>query len=185
MIPLKVGFKWTWNVTSYDINGNIKQSHLYYTQVIKDTIINGEKWFLLSEMDYPESYLNTNRNGVTYSYYAGKPTIVFNTNIEDTSIPSTNSNLSYLVSKNNLIQGPLGDFNCNLYQIFIHNEDKKLLNTNYYIEYNKAKVKETIQKELAWRDYGGKHYESRWTRYFQGWWLPAKWLRWGPSPRWS
>lgn len=43
-----------------------------------------------------------------------------------------------------------------------------------YIEYNKAKVKETIQKELAWRDYGGKHYESVWTRFYQGYILPRK-----------
>lgn len=43
-----------------------------------------------------------------------------------------------------------------------------------YVEYNKAKVKETIQKELAWRDYGGKHYESVWTRFYQGYILPRK-----------
>lgn len=33
-----------------------------------------------------------------------------------------------------------------------------------YMDYNKSNVKETIQKELGWRDYGGKHYESVWTR---------------------
>lgn len=43
-----------------------------------------------------------------------------------------------------------------------------------YLEYNKSKVKETIQKELAWRDYGGKHYESIWTRFYQGYILPRK-----------
>ncbi len=44
---------------------------------------------------------------------------------------------------------------------------------NYQV-YNKAEVKELIQKELNWRDYGGKHYESIWTRFYQGYILPKK-----------
>lgn len=43
-----------------------------------------------------------------------------------------------------------------------------------YQEYNKNAVKELIQKELGWRDYGGKHYESIWTRFYQGYILPVK-----------
>lgn len=43
-----------------------------------------------------------------------------------------------------------------------------------YVDYNKRAVKETIQKELGWRDYGGKHYESIWTRFYQGYILPTK-----------
>lgn len=43
-----------------------------------------------------------------------------------------------------------------------------------YLPYNKAKVKETIIKELSWRDYGGKHYESVFTRFYQGYILPVK-----------
>ncbi len=43
-----------------------------------------------------------------------------------------------------------------------------------YQEYNKSHVKELIQKELHWRDYGGKHYESIWTRFYQGYILPTK-----------
>lgn len=43
-----------------------------------------------------------------------------------------------------------------------------------YQEYNKAHVKELIQQELHWRDYGGKHYESIWTRFYQGYILPNK-----------
>jgi N-acetyl sugar amidotransferase len=44
----------------------------------------------------------------------------------------------------------------------------------HYTEYNKKQVKELIQKELGWRDYGGKHYESIWTRFYQGYILPKK-----------
>jgi hypothetical protein len=43
-----------------------------------------------------------------------------------------------------------------------------------YVDYNKKKVKELIQEELGWRDYGGKHYESIWTRFYQGYILPNK-----------
>jgi N-acetyl sugar amidotransferase len=43
-----------------------------------------------------------------------------------------------------------------------------------YVDYNKKAVKELIQKELDWRDYGGKHYESIWTRFYQGYILPRK-----------
>jgi N-acetyl sugar amidotransferase len=43
-----------------------------------------------------------------------------------------------------------------------------------FVDYNKKKVKQTIQEELDWKDYGGKHYESVWTRFYQGYILPTK-----------
>jgi N-acetyl sugar amidotransferase len=43
-----------------------------------------------------------------------------------------------------------------------------------YVDYDKQQVKQLIQKELGWRDYGGKHYESIWTRFYQGFILPEK-----------
>lgn len=43
-----------------------------------------------------------------------------------------------------------------------------------YIPYNKAEAKRIIIKELGWRDYGGKHHESIFTRFFQGYYLPRK-----------
>ncbi len=50
-------------------------------------------------------------------------------------------------------------------------ESVSLLN---YMPYVKQDVKELIQRELAWRDYGGKHYESVFTRFYQGYILPVK-----------
>lgn len=50
-------------------------------------------------------------------------------------------------------------------------ESINLLN---YISYNKTEVKETIKRELNWKDYGGKHYESVFTRFYQGYILPVK-----------
>lgn len=43
-----------------------------------------------------------------------------------------------------------------------------------YIHYNYNEVKIRIINELGWRDYGGKHYESIWTRFYQGYILPRK-----------
>ena len=44
---------------------------------------------------------------------------------------------------------------------------------NYY-SYNKEKTKKKIIEELNWRDYGGKHYESIFTRFYQSYILPEK-----------
>ncbi|MEP7214519.1 MAG: N-acetyl sugar amidotransferase [Acidobacteriota bacterium] len=43
-----------------------------------------------------------------------------------------------------------------------------------FVPYIKAEVKELITNELGWRDYGGKHYESIFTRFYQGYILPEK-----------
>ncbi len=43
-----------------------------------------------------------------------------------------------------------------------------------YVAYDKADVKALITRELGWRDYGGKHYESVFTRFYQGYILPSK-----------
>ena len=43
-----------------------------------------------------------------------------------------------------------------------------------YIPYVKENAKKLIEKELNWKDYGLKHYESIYTRFFQGYILPKK-----------
>ncbi len=43
-----------------------------------------------------------------------------------------------------------------------------------YMPYVYKDAKRAIADELGWRDYGGKHYESVFTRYFQGYYLPHK-----------
>ena len=42
------------------------------------------------------------------------------------------------------------------------------------MNYNQASAKETIKKELDWRDYGGKHHESIFTKFYQNYILPEK-----------
>jgi N-acetyl sugar amidotransferase len=43
-----------------------------------------------------------------------------------------------------------------------------------YVDYNRAKAMEFLQKELGWEYYGGKHHESTYTRFYQGHILPKK-----------
>lgn len=42
------------------------------------------------------------------------------------------------------------------------------------IPYRKDEAISTLGREFGWRYYGGKHYESRFTKFFQGWYLPTK-----------
>src|SRR5215203_4615558 len=48
------------------------------------------------------------------------------------------------------------------------------INLLNYLPYNKQQVKSTITQELGWKDYGGKHYESIFTRFYQGYILTKK-----------
>lgn len=43
-----------------------------------------------------------------------------------------------------------------------------------YLPYNKGEALRVLQEELGWQYYGGKHYESIYTRFFQGYILPRK-----------
>lgn len=43
-----------------------------------------------------------------------------------------------------------------------------------YMRYNKIEAKEFLTKEIQWKDYTGKHNESIFTRFFQGYYLPTK-----------
>ncbi|OQX21574.1 MAG: ExsB family protein [Candidatus Altiarchaeales archaeon A3] len=43
-----------------------------------------------------------------------------------------------------------------------------------YIDYNKKDAVKLIERELGWKYYGGKHYESVYTRFYQGYILPKK-----------
>ena len=43
-----------------------------------------------------------------------------------------------------------------------------------YMPYIYTDAKRDITESVGWRDYGGKHYESVFTRYFQGYYLPHK-----------
>lgn len=43
-----------------------------------------------------------------------------------------------------------------------------------YLDYNKLEAMHFLERKLGWKYYGGKHYESIYTRFYQGYILPAK-----------
>jgi N-acetyl sugar amidotransferase len=65
----------------------------------------------------------------------------------------------------------LGLWEAAWYNLVKNIKSVQLLN---YIEYNKADIKRIITEKLGWRDYGGKHHESVFTRFYQGYILPEK-----------
>lgn len=57
------------------------------------------------------------------------------------------------------------------YRYFKNLQSFRILN---YVPYNKEEVKLFITDNLGWKDYGGKHFESRFTKFFQSYYLPVK-----------
>ena len=43
-----------------------------------------------------------------------------------------------------------------------------------FIPYSKKEAIDHLENQYGWRYYGGKHYESRWTRFYQSYYLPQK-----------
>lgn len=62
----------------------------------------------------------------------------------------------------------------NIFTILTDRLSIKWVNILNYVDYNKEHAKEIITRELNWRDYGGKHFESIYTRFYQGYILPVK-----------
>ena len=50
-------------------------------------------------------------------------------------------------------------------------QDVKILDL---VPYRKTEAKQRLIDEFGWKDYGGKHYESVFTRFYQGYILPTK-----------
>lgn len=59
-----------------------------------------------------------------------------------------------------------------LYNVFVRGI--RIIPILNYSAYKKPEGMKIIQKEFGWRDYGLKHYESIYTRFFQGYILPKK-----------
>ena len=51
---------------------------------------------------------------------------------------------------------------------------KKVVSILNYTDFNKDEAMEVIKNKLKWVYYGGKHYESIYTRFYQGYFLPIK-----------
>lgn len=50
----------------------------------------------------------------------------------------------------------------------------KVLKPLNYVPYLKQQAMLFLEKEYGWKPYPQKHFESRFTRFFEGWWLPTR-----------
>jgi N-acetyl sugar amidotransferase len=50
----------------------------------------------------------------------------------------------------------------------------KILSPLNYFDYRKDEAIDILSKEFGWKYYGGKHHESRFTKFFQNYYLPYK-----------
>ncbi len=50
----------------------------------------------------------------------------------------------------------------------------KVLKILDFINYNKAEALNELEQIYGWKPYPRKHFESRFTRYFEGYWLPSR-----------
>lgn len=72
---------------------------------------------------------------------------------------------------------PLGSFpNYGIFDFFYYTVIKKIrwIPILDYIDYDKKAALDILQEEMGWKAYGGKHYESIYTRFYQGFILPNK-----------
>jgi N-acetyl sugar amidotransferase len=49
----------------------------------------------------------------------------------------------------------------------------KLVQPLNWLPYDPVEARAFLEREVGWRDYGGKHTESRWTKFFQHYYLPT------------
>ncbi len=63
-------------------------------------------------------------------------------------------------------------FKTEIYYKFV--KGVKIIYLLNFIDYNKEKAMQLLQEELGWKYYGGKHHESRFTKFVQSYLLPNK-----------
>ncbi len=74
---------------------------------------------------------------------------------------------------------PLSSYpHLSIFSFLYYNLVKRIRTVSFinYVPFNKEEAIKKIETELGWRNYGGKHYESIYTRFFQSYILPVKFL---------
>lgn len=61
-----------------------------------------------------------------------------------------------------------------IFKYIYYQEKIKRIDILNYIEYSKKFAMEILEKEFEWKYYGGKHFESIFTKFFQSYYLPKK-----------
>ncbi|MEM7102345.1 MAG: N-acetyl sugar amidotransferase [Bacteroidota bacterium] len=188
--PLVVHFDYGWN-TELAVN-NIEQlvtklDYDLYTYVMdweefKDLQRSYFKASVL-DLDVPADHMIFGALYKTASKYNVKTVLSGNNVMTEHTLPKSWNynkfdmvnlkNIHKTYSKRPLKKLPaLGVWDQAWYQLV---KDIQRVNILDYIPYNKEAIKGILMTDYGWRDYGGKHYESVFTRFYQGYILPKKW----------
>ena len=62
----------------------------------------------------------------------------------------------------------------NFFTVFEDSFSSDWVNILNFVDYNKEEAMKIISREVEWQDVGGKHFESIYTRFYQGYILPKK-----------
>lgn len=74
--------------------------------------------------------------------------------------------------KNKMKTFPTFDYKMEIYYKFIRGI--KMIYILNYLPYNKNEAIQTLEREVGWKNYGGKHHESVYTRFMQSYVQPVK-----------
>lgn len=73
---------------------------------------------------------------------------------------------------------PLREFPlCNMFKYRIYYryfKGIKVIKPLNFIEYEKNTATKLLEEKFGWETYKNKHFEDRFTRFYEGWWLPRK-----------
>jgi len=139
---------------SHVANQDIPQDHVYFAALYKYAVKNDIKYTI---------------NGSNYATESILPTAWGYDSMDGHHVSAIHKQFGKQRLKQYEI---LGFFDWHVYFPLIKN--LTILKPLNYIQYSKSDAIDYLEKEYGWQYYGGKHYESRWTRFFQAHYLPTK-----------
>ena len=135
-------------------NQDVPQDHVFFTVLYKKTQEHGIKYFLSGGNYATESILPS-----SWGYNA----------MDSTNLKAIHAQFGQRPLKKYPL---LSFFKQYIYYRFIYKVN--IIRPLDYLPYKREEAIELLEKELSWKNYGDKHHESRWTRWFQSHSLPTR-----------
>jgi hypothetical protein len=125
IMPLKIGNSWTFSRATFDANGHTVIIDTLTETIVRDTIINNERWYiaLLSSGDSSRTDLMTNRADGLWGRRYDEAFIAINYPMAVGDTLGDDGLFMTLESDTTSITVPAGDFSCYNYHLFGSNID--------------------------------------------------------------
>jgi hypothetical protein len=66
LLPLRVGNQWSYILTTYDTSGNVQSADTNIVQIVRDTMIQNERWYLVGNSSSAPEIITNRANGLWY-----------------------------------------------------------------------------------------------------------------------